>query len=82
MSLEEDGNIQCMPGITRADIERAYALYGKPVAYVGGKMTKKKVSQVNFSEDLKSTDRVQFMYSGVMKIDKRLALITVCDPLQ
>ena len=81
-SLVKDGNIQRMPEIMCADIKRAYELYSEPVAYVRGKMTEKKVSQVNFSEDLKSTDRVQVMYSDVMKIDKRLALIMVCDPLQ
>ena len=44
VSLVEDGNIQSMPGITRADIKRVYELYGKPVAYFRGKMTEKKVS--------------------------------------
>ena len=57
-------------------------LYGEPVAYVRGKMVKQKVSRAKFSEDRKSTDRAQVMYSDVMSIDKRLALISVCDPLQ
>ena len=71
----EDGNIHGMLGITRKDIRRAYELYGEPCAYVRGKMVKQKVSCVKFSEDRKSTDRAQVMYSDVMSIDKRLVLI-------
>ena len=55
----EDGNIVGVPGITRADIKRLYELYGEPVAYVRGKMTKKKVTHVQFSEELKSVDKDQ-----------------------
>ena len=65
----EDGNIVGVPGITRADIMHAYELYGEPVAYVRGKMTKKKVTRVQFSEELKSVDKDQVVYADVMKID-------------
>ena len=57
-------------------------MYGEPVAYVRGKMVKRKVSRAKFSEELKSTGRAQVIYSDVMSVDKRLALITLCDPLQ
>ena len=46
IGLIEDGNISGLPGITRADIRRAYELYGPLPAYVRGKMTSKKVSRV------------------------------------
>ena len=43
---------------------------------------KQKVSHVKSSEEFKYTDRDQVIYSDVMKIDKRMTLISVCDPLQ
>jgi hypothetical protein len=43
VNLVEDGNIHGMPGITREDIRQAYELYGEPVAYVRGKMVKRKI---------------------------------------
>ena len=40
--LIQDGNFTHMPMLTSEDIKRAYDLFGEPVAYVRGKMTKKK----------------------------------------
>ena len=40
VNLVEDGNILNIPGITRADIKRAYELYGVPLTYVHEKMRK------------------------------------------
>ena len=45
VDLVEDGNVSGIPGITRADIRRAFEIYGAPVAYVREKMTKRKVSR-------------------------------------
>ena len=61
ISLLEDGNVLNMPGITCADIHRAYKIYGEPEAYVHGKMTHKKLSHIHFREDLKSNDKDHFI---------------------
>ena len=53
MGLIEHGNIAGLPGITRDDIQRAYEMYGQPVAYVRGKMTKKQASHMQYSEEFK-----------------------------
>jgi acetyl-CoA carboxylase beta subunit len=45
-------------------------------------MTSKKVSRVQFSEELKSDLKVQTMCSDVMAIDARKFLVSVLDPLQ
>jgi hypothetical protein len=71
----EDGNVLGVPGIMRADIKRAYELYGDSIAYVRGKMTKKKVTHVQLSEELKSVDKDQVVYTDVMKIDGHKSLI-------
>lgn len=42
--LVGNGNILDMPALTRADIIRAYDIYGQPPEYVRGKLTNKKVS--------------------------------------
>ena len=69
INLVEDENISGIPGITRVDIKRAYEIYGAPVTYVRGKLTRKKVSRVEYSEELKTTDQEQVMYADVMTID-------------
>ena len=57
-------------------------MYGQPVVYMCSKMTKKKISRVQFSEELKLKDQDQVIYTDVMTIDKRKSLLSVCDPLQ
>ena len=57
-------------------------MYGPPPAYVRGKLTAKKVSRAQFSEELKSDVKVQTMYADVMEIDRRKFLLCVLDPLQ
>ena len=42
--LFQDGNIFGLPELTREDLFRAYDIYGMPVAYVRGKLTKKAIS--------------------------------------
>ena len=46
-----------------------------------GKRTKKKISRVQFSEELKLTDIDQVIYTDVVTIDKKKFLLSVCDPL-
>ena len=79
--LVEDGNILEMPGISRADIKRAYDIYGLPVEYVRGKLTKKRAGRQRFEPALQGSEKDQVLYSDVMHIDDTHYLITVCDPL-
>ena len=39
IKIVEDGNVLNIPGINRADIKRAYDVYGMPAEYVRGKLT-------------------------------------------
>ncbi len=80
--LIEDGNIMEMPGISRADVKRAYEVYGMPPEYVRGKLTKRKVSRVRFDETLKADDKDQVLFTDVMAIDTKHFLVSVCEPLQ
>jgi hypothetical protein len=80
--LVEDGNIHELPGISRADIRRAFEIYGLPVEYVRGKMTRQTVSRTKIQEELKAESKDQVLYSDVMVIDLQKFLLTVCEPLQ
>jgi hypothetical protein len=40
-----DGNILDMPALTRADIVRAYDIFGQPAEYIRGKLTKKRLAE-------------------------------------
>ena len=82
VGLLEHGNVVGLPGITRDDVRRAYEIYGQPVAYVRGKMTKKKVARVQYSEELKSCEREQLLYADVMTIGTKKSLLSVSEPLQ
>jgi len=79
--LIEDGNILELPSISRADIKRAYDIYGLPVEYVRGKMTKKTAGRQRIEPALQGSEKDQVLYSDVMHIDETHYLITVCDPL-
>ena len=52
------------------------------MAYVRGKMTKKKVLRVQFSEELKATGNDQVIHSDVMTVDGKKSLLLVCVLLQ
>ncbi len=80
--LVEDGNIQELLGVSRSDIRRAFEIYGLPVEYVRGKMTRKTVSRTKLQEELKAENKDQVLYSNVMVIDSQKFLLTVCEPLQ
>ena len=71
VGLLEHGNVVGIPSVTWDDVRRAYKIYGQPVAYVRGKMTKKKVDCVQYSEELKSCEREQVLYADVMTIDTK-----------
>jgi hypothetical protein len=57
-------------------------MYGQPVAYVHGKMTKKKVSRMQYIEELKSCERVQVLYVDVMALDTKKSHLSISEPLQ
>ena len=80
--LVEDGNIHELPGVSRSDIRRAFEIYGLPVEYVRGKMTRKTVSRAKLQKELKAENKYQVLYSNVMVIDSQKFLLTVCEPLQ
>jgi hypothetical protein len=80
--LVEDGNVHELPGISRSDIHKAFEIYGLPVEYVRGKMTRKTVSWAKLQEELKAENKDQVLYSDVMVIDLEKFLLTVCEPLQ
>lgn len=83
-SLEEaihlvyDGNIQNMPSIICADIERAYCIYGTQAEYVLGKLTKKAVSRLPIDNTLKEEIKHQHVYTDVMRI---CSLVSMAVPL-
>jgi hypothetical protein len=54
--LVGDGNILDMPALSRADIIRAYDIFGQPPEYLRGKLTKEKVSRETFDEALQSKE--------------------------
>jgi hypothetical protein len=56
INLVGDGNVMDRPALTRGNIIRAYEIFGQPPEYVRGKLTKKKVSKVNFDAALCSQD--------------------------
>jgi len=82
VKLVENGNILDMPSISRADIKRAYELYGMPVEYTRGKLTKQQASRVRYEPALRDNTKDQVLYTDVMHIDSNKFLISVCEPLQ
>ena len=57
INIIEDGNISGIPAILREDVKQAYNIYGTPVEYVRGKMTKRKATTVVYNEEFKSKER-------------------------
>ncbi len=76
-----DGNILDMPALTRADIVRAYDIFGQPLEYVRGKLTKKKVSRVTFDEALWS-EETQMLWADIMHVDQNLFFVSMAEPMQ
>ena len=82
VKLVENGNILEMSNISRADIKRAYELYGMPVEYTRGKITKQQATRVRYEPALRNNTKDQVLYTDVMHIDSNMFLISVCEPLQ
>jgi hypothetical protein len=81
LHLIQDGNIKGMPALSRADVERAYKIYGTHPEYVRGQMMSWKVSRAQVDVGLRSTEKRLRLYTDVMHIDGSMFLITATDPL-
>jgi hypothetical protein len=57
LHLVQDGNIRGMPSLSRADVERAYRIYGTHPEYVRGQLTSHKVGRVQVDLGLRSTQK-------------------------
>jgi hypothetical protein len=80
-NLVGDGNVLDMLALTSSDIVRAYDIFGQAPEYVRGKLTKKKINQINFDAALRSTD-AQNSWSDVMHIDRSSFFVSVAEPMQ
>jgi hypothetical protein len=80
--LIHDGNVRGMPStLSKADVERAYRIYGVHPEYVRGQMTNQKVSRAQVDLGLRSTEKRLRLYVDVMHVDARMFLISVTDLL-
>jgi hypothetical protein len=70
-----------MPALSRADIIRAYDIFGQPLEYVREKLNKKKVSRVMFDEALRNKESQTF-WADVMHIDQKTFFMSVAQPMQ
>jgi hypothetical protein len=61
---------------------RAYDIYGIPVAYVKGKLTKKAISCAVIDPSTIMRDKVQTLHTDVMHLDGHKFLVTLVEPLQ
>jgi hypothetical protein len=76
-----DGNVRGVPMLMRADLERAYKIYGEHPAYVQGKLTRKTVTCTPVNIALRSSTKDLKVYADVMHIDNQRFLVSVSDPL-
>jgi hypothetical protein len=81
LHLVQDGNIRGMPVLSRADVERAYRIYGTHPEYVRGQLTSHKVGRVQVDIRLRRTEKKLHLFSDAMHIDNMMFLITATDPL-
>ncbi len=61
---------------------RAYDIYGIPVAYVRGKLTKKAISRAVIDPSDIMRDKTQKLHTDVMHLDGHKFLVTLVEPLQ
>jgi hypothetical protein len=80
--LLQDGNVFGLPELSRQDIICAYDIYGLPVAYVRGKMTRQAIARTVVDAEAIMKDRAQVIYADIMHIDGFKFLISVVEPLQ
>jgi len=81
LHLLTDGNIQGLPALAAADLERAFKVYGIHPEYVRGQLTKKKVSRAQVDLGPRSTDKNIRMFADIMHLEGNMFLVTVTDPL-
>jgi hypothetical protein len=82
MHLFQDGNIFGLPELTREDLLRAYEIYGIPVAYVHGKLTKQSIARAVTDPTVVMREKTQELHTDVMHIDGQKFLISHVEPLQ
>jgi hypothetical protein len=61
---------------------RAYDIYGIPVAYVLGKLTKKAISRAVIDPTAIMREKVQTLHTDVMHLEGHKFLISLVEPLQ
>jgi hypothetical protein len=76
-----DGNVRRVPMLMRADIDRAYKIYGVHPEYVRGKLTRKMVGRMQVDPTLRSVSKTLKVYVDVVHVDTKKFLVSVADPL-
>jgi hypothetical protein len=80
--LLQDGNVRgILATLGKADVDRAYRIYGVHPEYVRGQMTNQKVNRAQVDLSLRSTDKRLRLSVDVMHIDGSMFMVTVTDPL-
>jgi hypothetical protein len=64
------------------DLHRAYEIYGSPVAYIRGKLTKKAISHTIVDPSMIMKERLQTLHTNIMHIDSHKFLVLLVKPLQ
>jgi hypothetical protein len=77
VQLIQDGNIFGLPDLTTEDLHRAYDIYGSPVAYVRGKLTKRAISRTIIDPSTIMKERLQTLHTDVMHVDSHKFLVSL-----
>ena len=82
VDLVQDGNITGVP-VTAKDVRRAFDIYGKPIEFVRGRMTKKKHSREEIDEAIRQPGRREHcdLYSDVMYVRRKGVLVSMAAPI-
>jgi hypothetical protein len=75
--LLTDGNVRKVPMLMRADIDRAYKIYGIHPEYVRGKLMKGTVGCMQVDPTLCSVSKTLKVYVDVMHVDTKKFLVSV-----
>jgi hypothetical protein len=67
--------------LMRADIDRAYKIYGVHPEYVRGKLTRKMVGRMQVDPTLRSVSKTLKVYVDVVHVDTKKFRVSVADPL-
>jgi hypothetical protein len=76
-----DGNVRGVPMLMKADIDRAYKIYGVHPEYVRGKLMQKMVGRMQVDPTLRCVSKTLKVYVDVMHVDTKKFLVSVADPL-